>query len=47
MLPRGHAHGAAAAEHSPEDATVTNPDDGTEIAITIFTPAAAAQLDVP
>jgi predicted esterase len=39
--------GAEAAEHSVEHATVTNPDDGTEIAITIFKPAAATDRDVP
>jgi ABC-2 type transport system ATP-binding protein len=39
--------GAAAAEHSAEDAIVTNPDDGTEIAITVFKPSAAAAGDVP
>ncbi|MGH2684409.1 MAG: alpha/beta fold hydrolase, partial [Actinomycetota bacterium] len=39
--------GTEAAEHSAEHATVTNPDDGTEIAITIFEPAAAADRDVP
>ena len=39
--------GAAAAEHSAENATVENPDDGTEIAVTVFKPAAAATRDVP
>lgn len=38
---------AAGGKHSAEDATVKNPDDGTEIGITIFKPAAAAQGDVP
>jgi pimeloyl-ACP methyl ester carboxylesterase len=38
---------AGAAGHSARDATVENPDDGTEIAITIFKPAAAARRDVP
>ncbi|HEV3472936.1 MAG TPA: alpha/beta fold hydrolase [Actinomycetota bacterium] len=38
---------AAGPKHSAEDATVKNPDDGTEIAITIFKPAAAAQGQVP
>lgn len=37
----------AAPEHTAEDATVTNPDDGTKIAITIFKPAAAERRDVP
>ena len=35
------------AEHSAEHATVTNPGDGTQIAITIFRPARAAKRDVP
>lgn len=38
---------AAAAEHSAENATVTNPGDGTEIVVTVFKPAAAAARDVP
>lgn len=38
---------AAPPEHSAEDATVTNPQDGTEIGITVFRPAAAASGDVP
>lgn len=33
--------------HEARDATVKNPDDGTEIAITIFKPAAAADDRVP
>lgn len=39
--------GAATAEHSAEDATIENPDDGTEIVVTVFKPAAAAGGDVP
>ena len=38
---------SAAAEHSAENATVTNPDDGTEIVVTVFKPAAAAGGEVP
>lgn len=41
------APAAAAAEHSAEDATVKNPDDGTEIVITVFKPAAASDRKVP
>lgn len=37
----------AAAEHKASNETVTNPDDGTEIAITVFKPAAAASRRVP
>jgi ABC-2 type transport system ATP-binding protein len=37
----------AAPRHSARDATVTNPKDRTEIAITIFKPAAAARRRVP
>lgn len=33
--------------HSARDATVENPKDGTQIAITVFKPAAAARRDVP
>lgn len=39
--------GAAVPGHSARDATVENPKDGTQIAITIFKPAAAARRDVP
>lgn len=38
---------AAAAEHSAENATIENPDDGTAIVVTVFKPAAAAAGDVP
>ena len=38
---------AAPAEHSFEHATISNPEDGTQIAITIFKPARAARRDVP
>jgi len=37
----------AAPKHSADNAVVTNPEDGTEIAITVFKPAAAAGRDVP
>ena len=37
----------AAPRHSARDATVRNPKDRTEIAITIFKPAAAARRRVP
>lgn len=36
---------AHAAEHTATDATVTNPDDGTEIAITVFKPGFASASD--
>lgn len=38
---------SAGPKHSADNATIKNPDDGTEIAITIFKPAAAARGDVP
>ena len=48
VLALGLPVGASAGpKHSADNATVENPDDGTEIAITIFKPAAAAKGDVP
>lgn len=38
---------AVGPKHSADDATVTNPKDKTQIAITVFKPAAAADRDVP
>jgi ABC-2 type transport system ATP-binding protein len=39
--------GEAAPKHSSRNAIVTNPQDGTRIAITVFKPAAAARRKVP
>jgi ABC-2 type transport system ATP-binding protein len=38
---------AQTASHSAENATVTNPEDGTTIAITVFKPARASATQVP
>lgn len=47
LMIAGFAPSASAAEHSAENETVENPEDGTEIVITIFKPAAAAKGRVP
>ena len=47
MLLAAFPAGATATEHKAEDATIKNPDDGTEIVVTVFRPAAAAAGDVP